>query len=235
MDKIDSIRERINNIDDKILELLNERATLVVEIGEIKKDSGKALYVPSREFSIYERLTAQNEGPFPSNAIRNVFREIISASLSLEELQKIAYLGPAGTFTHLASIKNFGLSAELIPFRSISAVFEEVEKKRSDFGIIPIENSLEGVVTHTIDMFMDGTLKICGEVFIEVSHNLMNKSGNMKDIKTIYSHPHALAQCKDWLRETCPSISIIETTSTARAAEIASQDRRHHQKPRQIY
>jgi len=224
MEKIDRFRQAIDGIDDEILELLNKRASLVVEIGNLKKGSGQPLYVPSRELSIFERLGAGNTGPFPTDAIRNVFREIISASLSLEELQKVAYLGPAGTFTHLAGIKNFGLSAKLIPLRSIDEVFSEVEKRRCDFGIIPIENSLEGVVNHTIDMFMDSTLTICGEVFTEVNHNLMNKSGKSEDIKTIYSHPQAIAQCKGWLSKKGTDVTIVESPSTARAAEIASKD-----------
>jgi chorismate mutase/prephenate dehydratase len=224
MKSIDDLRKEIDAIDEKILELLNKRAECVIEIGKIKQSQNKPLYVPSREKAIYERLKSLNRGPFPNDSLRSVFREIISASLSLEEVQKIAYLGPQGTFTHLAGIKHFGLSAKLIPARSIPEVFEDVEKKRCDYGVIPIENSLEGVVNHTLDMFMSSNLKICGEVFLEVSHHLMNKTGKFEDIKRIFSHPHAIAQCRKWLTREANTIPIIEVESTAKAAEIASKD-----------
>jgi chorismate mutase/prephenate dehydratase len=224
MKSIDDLRKEIDRIDEKILELLNERANCVIEIGKIKQSQNKPLYVPSREKAIYERLKSLNKGPFPNESLRSVFREIISASLSLEEVQKIAYLGPQGTFTHLAGIKHFGLSAKLIPSRSIPEVFEDVEKRRCDYGVIPIENSLEGVVNHTLDMFMSSNLKICGEVFLEVSHHLMNKTGKLEDVKRIYSHPHAIAQCRKWLTREAATIPIIEVESTAKAAEIASKD-----------
>jgi len=224
MEKLDELRQEIDEIDDKILELLNQRAKLVIEIGHIKKSQNAPLYVPSREKKIYERLRAINPGPFPNDALRNVFREIISASLSLEEVQKVAYLGPDGTFTHLAAIKHFGLSVKPIPCRSIPEVFEDVEKRRCDYGVVPIENSLEGVVNHTLDMFSQSNLKICGEIFLEVAHHLMNKTGRLEDVKRIYSHPHAIAQCRKWLSENLPNIPIIEVESTAKAAEIASTD-----------
>lgn len=179
---------------------------------------------PQGKKKIYERLRAINPGPFPNDALRNVFREIISASLSLEEVQKVAYLGPDGTFTHLAAIKHFGLSVKPIPCRSIPEVFEDVEKRRCDYGVVPIENSLEGVVNHTLDMFSQSNLKICGEIFLEVAHHLMNKTGRLEDVKRIYSHPHAIAQCRKWLSENLPNIPIIEVESTAKAAEIASTD-----------
>lgn len=224
MKNLDDLRQGIDDIDNTILDLLNKRAGLAMEVGEIKQLENKPLYVPSREKKIYERLTAANPGPFPNHALKSVFREIISASLSLEKVQKIAYLGPKGTFTHLAGIKHFGLSASLSPARSIPDVFDEVEKGRSDYGVIPIENSLEGVVNHTLDMFMDSNLNICGEIFIEVSHHLMNKTGQIKDIKRIYSHPHAIAQCRNWLQKNMPEVPVIEVESTAKAAEMAADD-----------
>lgn len=224
MKNIDDYRKKIDEIDDTILKLLNERADCVIQVGKIKQSLNKPLYVPSREKAIYERLKTLNTGPFPNDSLRSVFREIISASLSLEEVQKIAYLGPQGTFTNLAGTKHFGLSAKLIPSGSIPEVFEDVEKKRCDYGIIPIENSLEGVVNHTLDMFMNSNLKICGEVFLEVSHHLMNKTGKLQDIRRIYSHPHAIAQCRKWLSKNASDIHIVEVESTAKAAEVASKD-----------
>ncbi|WP_022852250.1 prephenate dehydratase [Limisalsivibrio acetivorans] len=224
MKELEKYRQEIDRLDGEILKLLNERAKQAIEVGEIKKKAGKPLYVPSRERKVYERLKEMNTGPLPNEAIRRVYREVISASLSLEEVQKVGYLGPEGTFTNLAAIKNFGLSAELVPVRSIPEVFDSVERGRLDYGIIPIENSLEGVVNHTLDMFVDSSLRICGEVFIEVSHHLMSQSGKIKDIKKIYSHSHAIAQCRKWLGENLNDIPVYEVNSTAKAAEMAAND-----------
>lgn len=226
MKELDKHRINIDTIDKEILELLNKRANEAMSIGEIKKAEGQPpLYVPSREKKIFERLTAMNNGPFPNDALKAVYREIISASLSLEEVQKVGYLGPEGTFTNLAAMKSFGLSAELIPVRTIPEVFDNVERGRLSFGIVPVENSLEGgVVNHTLDTFTTSHLKISGEIFLEVNHNLMNKSGKMADIERIYSHTQALGQCRKWLAEHCPNIPVHEVDSTAKAAEIASHD-----------
>lgn len=224
MKELDTHRINIDNIDQEILALLNRRAQEAMAIGEIKKAEGQPLYVPSRERKIFERLTSINKGPFPNDALKSVFREIISASLSLEEVQKVGYFGPEGTFTNLAAIKHFGLSAELVPVRTIPEIFDNVERGRLGFGIVPVENSLEGVVNHTLDTFVTSNLKISGEIFLEVSHHLMNKSGNMADIQRIFSHTQALGQCRKWLAENCPGIPIQEVDSTARAAEMASHD-----------
>lgn len=224
MSELDKHRINIDSIDEDILELLNRRAKEAMAIGDIKKAKGEPLYVPSRERKIFERLVAINGGPFPNDAIKSVFREIISASLSLEEVQKVGYFGPEGTFTNLAAIKHFGLSAELIPVRTIPEIFDYVERGRLGFGIVPVENSLEGVVNHTLDTFVTSNLKISGEIFLEVSHHLMNKTGKMSDIQRIYSHTQALGQCRKWLAENCPGIPIQEVESTAKAAEMASRD-----------
>lgn len=224
MKELNTHRINIDDIDKEILELLNRRAKEAMAIGEIKKAEGKPLYVPSREKKIFERLTSINQGPFPNDALKSVFREIISASLSLEEVQKVGYLGPEGTFTNLAAMRHFGLSAELVPVRTIPEVFDNVERGRLGFGIVPVENSLEGVVNHTLDTFVSSHLKISGEIFLEVSHNLMNKSGKVTDIQRIYSHTQALGQCRKWLSENCPGIPVQEVDSTAKAAEMASRD-----------
>src|SRR5919112_413171 len=219
-------RKEIDRIDDEILRLLNERSKSVVQIGRLKmlQDAGANLHTPAREAAIIERLVAQNTGPFPSDAIRPVYREIMSASLSLEGPQKVAYLGPRATFTHLACIQKFGNSAPYLAVTSIKEVFNEVERDRVHFGIVPIENSTEGVVNHTLDMFIDSNLVIYGEVLQEVSHHLLSKSGNIEDIKTIYSHPHAIAQCRNWLETNAPKIPVAEVPSTARAAELSADD-----------
>jgi chorismate mutase / prephenate dehydratase len=223
---IASYRKAIDQLDDDLLRLLNERSKNVVEIGKLKKgaETSAHLHTPRREAEIIDRLTQANTGPFPNEAIRSVYREIMSASLSLEGPQKVAYLGPRATFTHLACLQKFGNSAQYLPVTSIKEVFNEVERDRAHFGIVPIENSTEGVVNHTLDMFIDSNLVIYGEVLQEVSHHLLSKTGRIEDIKTIYSHPHAIAQCRNWLETNAPKIPVAEVPSTARAAELSAND-----------
>lgn len=219
--QIDEFRKEIDRLDDEILRLLNERSRHVIAIGKAKRhaDPNALLHTPGREAAIVERLARQNPGPFPNEAIRPVYREIMSASLSLEGLQTVAYLGPPATFTHLAALGKFGQSAQYVPVSGIKEVFDEVERGRALYGVVPIENSTEGVVNYTLDMFIDSTLTIYGEVMQEISHHLMSKSDRVEDIKTIYSHPHALAQCRNWLETNMPNLPVAETPSTSRAAE----------------
>ncbi|MBI4400574.1 MAG: prephenate dehydratase [Nitrospirae bacterium] len=219
-------RKEIDRIDDEILRLLNERSKNVIEIGKLKKqsDAEANLHTPVREAEIVDRLLRQNKGPFPNDAIRPVYREIMSASLSLEGPQLVAYLGPRATFTHLACIQQFGASARYVPVNSIAEVFHEVERGRANFGVVPIENSTEGVVNHTLDMFIDSNLLIYGEVLQEVSHHLLSKADRIEDIKKLYSHPHAIAQCRTWLEKNLPHVPVSEVPSTARAAELCADD-----------
>ncbi len=218
-------RQNIDAIDDEILRLLNERAKHVMAVGEIKKKEGSPVWVPSREEAIYERLTNNNEGGlFPTSSIRPVFREIISASLSLEEVLRVGYFGIEGSFSNLAGIKHFGLSAQLIPAGTLPDVFEGVEKGRLKYGIIPIENSIEGVVNHTLDMLMESNVVIMGEIYVDISQNLLSRSGELSEIKGVYSHPHALAQCRSWLSKHLPNVHVYETESTSNAAERAKND-----------
>lgn len=223
-DNLSALRQAIDDIDDRILDLLNQRAAVVVEVGKAKAGQSKDFYVPSRERAIYERLTAANPGPFPSEAIRKVFREIISASLSLEQPMKVAFLGPQGTFTHAAAMQQFGFSAQLMPQKSIPAIFEEVARGRAPYGVVPVENSTEGVVSHTLDMFMESELKINAEIMLGISHFLMSRSGRMTDIKKIVSHPQPLAQCRKWLEENLPDVPLVDVGSTALAAQMALED-----------
>jgi chorismate mutase/prephenate dehydratase len=223
-DPLSPLRQRIDEIDERLLALLNDRARIVQEIGKIKKDQKSDFYAPSREQAIYDRLIQLNGGPFPNEAVRSVFREIISASLSLEGPIKVAYLGPRATFTHLACMQRFGFSITDLPVNSIKEVFNEVERGRADFGVVPIENSTEGVVNHTLDLFVDSPLKIFGEILLEVSHHLLSKTGKMEELRRIYSHSHAIAQCKNFLETNLPQIQITEVSSTARAAELAQED-----------
>lgn len=219
-------RQEIDRIDDEILRLLNERSKSVVEIGKLKKeqDAEANLHTPGREAAIFDRLMKQNTGPFPTDAIRPVYREIMSASLSLEGPQKVAYLGPRATFTHMACMQKFGSSAQYVPVHSIKEVFSEVERGRANFGVVPIENTTEGVVNHTLDMFVDSNLLIYGEILQEVSHHLLSQSGMMDEVKKIYSHPHAIAQCRNWLETNLPHVPVVEVASTARAAELCMDE-----------
>jgi len=222
--KLGDLRQKIDAIDDQILELLNRRSALVIEVGRLKAKNGLPFFVPSRERAIYDRLAASNPGPFPSTAIRSVYREIISASLSLEQPLSVAYLGPKATFTQEAAIRQFGLSARFVPAKSIPAVFDEVLRGRADYGVVPVENSNEGIVSHTLDMFLDSDLKIYAEILLEVSQSLLSLSGRLEDVQKVVSHPHALAQCRNWLEEHFPDVPQMDVSSTARAAEMAMED-----------
>ena len=222
--KLKKLRSEIDRIDDKILELLNKRASLVIEIGRIKLEGKRDFYAPEREKEIYQRLTQNNQGPFPNQALKNIFREIMSASLSLEKPLKVAFFGPKATFTHQACMQYFGLSAEFVPEKDIADVFNDVEKDKADFGVVPIENTTEGVVNHTIDMLVTSDIKICAEIILEVSISLLNKTGKIVDVKKICSHPHAIAQCRQWLKKHLPDIPVFDVSSTAIAAQTAIED-----------
>lgn len=222
---INKAREQIDRTDDKILALLNKRARLAQKIGDKKREKDHAFFIPAREEQIFNRLKKQNQGPFPTPSISAVYREIISACRSLEKSLKVSYLGPEATFTHIASRRQFGHSAKFLPERSISDVFEEVERGSADYGVVPIENSTEGVVTHTLDMFINSDLTICSEVVIEIRHNLLSKTGKIDKVKRVYSHPHAVAQCRNWLRKNLASIDVHEVASTAEAARMAAEEK----------
>lgn len=223
-EKIQEFRSAIDAVDDKIVALLNERAQLVIEVGRLKSGSNLEFHVPGRERQIYDRLMAANPGPFPNDALRTVYREIISASLALESPMKVSFLGPKATFSHLATLQQFGLSAELVPLKSIPAVFEEVEKGKALYGVVPVENSTEGVISHTLDMFVDSGLSITAEILLEVHHDLLSRTGRIEDVKKIYSHAQPIAQCRQWLEENLPTIPLVDVASTAVAAQIASDD-----------
>lgn len=222
--ELGKLRDEIDRIDREIIRLLNERAGQAQEVGRIKKARGSEFYVPSREREVIKKVTGANDGPFPDVALKVIFREIMSASLSLEEPLKVAFLGPGATFTHTACIQYFGSSTNLRSQKSIGDVFDEVEKGKANYGVVPVENSNEGMVTHTLDRFVDFSSYICGEIFLPVSHCLINSTGSFGDIKKIYSHPQAIAQCRKWLTANAPSIPVIEVASTALAAEMARED-----------
>ncbi len=224
MSRIQELRKKIDELDDRLIDLLNERARIVIEIGNIKKNEELEFHSPSREREILERLTTRNKGPFPQDTLKAVYREILSSSLSLERPLRIAYLGPRATFTHMAGMQQFGLAAQYVPVESIKDVFSEVERGRVDYGVVPVENSTEGVVNYTLDMFIDSDLKVAAEIMLEVSQNLMNRSGNQEDIRKIYTHPQVPGQCRQWLEKNMSGVPIVDAPSTARAAEMAKDD-----------
>ena len=224
MGELERQRKEIDDIDNEILRLLNKRAESVIEIAHIKRNERAKFYSPEREREILERLTSINKGPFPNDTLKVIYREILSASLSLEEPLNVACLGPLATYTHLAALRHFGSSASFLPVESIKAVFDTVDSGKTEFGVVPIENSNEGVISYTLDLFMDYDLKVSAEVMLEISHNLLSKSGDKSKIKKVYSNPQATAQCRRWIETNLIGIPILESTSTAKAAEIASQD-----------
>ncbi len=222
--ELDELRKNIDQIDEDIVKLLNKRAKLAKIVGDIKKSQGLEIHVPEREREIIEKVLDINKKSgeeFPSKALIYVYREIISACLSLEKELRIAYLGPKATFTHQAALERFGFSALYIPTATIKDVFTEVESDRADYGVVPVENTIEGVVNYTLDMFLESDLRIVGEVVIPIQLHLLSTQQNLGKIKKVYSHKHALAQCRNWLEKNLPGAQLIETESTAKACEIA--------------
>ena len=220
---IPELRKSIDKLDAKIVKLLNERTRHVLEIGAIKIQAGEAIYAPHRERMVLERLCKMNGGPITDQSLRAIYREIMSSALSLEKSMTIAYLGPEATFTHQASIQKFGSSLKYSAQKTIADVFTEVSKNRADYGVVPVENSTEGVVTHTLDMFVDSDLKIVAQIVLPIQYCL---AGNPErsDIHLLYAHPQALAQCRLWVQRNLPKAEIIETSSNARSAELAARD-----------
>ena len=221
---LDEWRARIDEIDRQLLRLLSQRAELSLEIGRAKRESGEPVLVPQREQEILEELARLNPGPLPAGAIRAIWSEVLSASRCLQRPFRVSYLGPPGTNTHLAALRHFGSSAEFLPVRGIAEVFEEVERGRAEVGLVPIENSTEGVVNHTLDGLIDSELLICGEVSLEIHHHLLSRAADLGEIKRVFSHPQALAQCRGWLGRHLPDADVVEMPSTAVAAEQAVLD-----------
>ncbi len=221
--KLKEIRVQIDELDSRLLDLLNERVKKVLEIARLKRKEGEDYYSPGREKLIIDRLEKQNRGPLPNDVVKEIIQIILRASLYLERKLKVAYFGPPATFTHLAALKNFGKQVDLIPVRSIGQIFAQVEKRKADYGVVPVENSTEGAVSHTLDMFLDSDLKICAEIILEIFHHLLGR-GKLKDVKKVYSHPQALAQCRMWLEENLPAVKLCEVESTAKAAQLVAEE-----------
>ncbi len=222
--ELEKLRNKIDDIDIEILELLNKRAEVVIEVGKTKQDKQLKIHSPEREREILKRLRDRNPGPFPNGALKLIYEEILSASLALQQPVKVAYLGPSATFTHLAARRQFGSSTEYIPESTIREVFEAVSRDKAQYGVVPIENSNEGVVNYTLDMFIDSDLNIASEIMMPIIHNLLSKTGHKSDINKIYSHVQAKAQCRGWLDKNFPGVPVIEELSTAAAAKRASKD-----------
>lgn len=216
-------RKAIDQIDAEIVRLLNARTQHVLQIGEIKLKAGEEIYAPHRERIVLQRVCKLNEGPITDDSLKAIYREIMSSALSLEKTMTIAYLGPEATYTHQASVQRFGSSLNYAAQRTIGDVFSEVAKNRADYGVVPVENSTEGVVTHTLDMFVDSDLKIVSQIVLPIRHCLISKSPRAR-IKKLYVHPQTLAQCRSWLQRSFPDTELIETSSNARSAELTAKD-----------
>jgi chorismate mutase/prephenate dehydratase len=218
------LRSQIDRLDLQILKLVNERASLAAEIGQIKNDHGAEVFSPAREEEVFKNVLDSSKGPLDTSTVRAIFREIMSGSRALQKVVKVAYLGPEYSFSHLAAVERFGQAVEFVRVGSIAAVFEEVNRGHADFGVVPLENSTDGRVADTLDMFMRlPQLKICAEIRLRIHHNLLANC-EQQEIRRIYSKPQALSQCRNWLSKNVPHASLHEVASTATAAELAQRE-----------
>lgn len=214
-----SLRSRIDAIDDQFLSLLIERAQLAQEIGYAKATNGTPPHIPERERAILDRLVRKSAEPLDAASIESVFREVFSVCRALERPVSVAFLGPEGTYSHQATLKHFGSKPAGEPTHTIGEVFDAIERKRADYGVVPVENSTEGVVTHTLDLLVDSDLKIVSQIVLPIEHCLVG-NGKRSEVKRLFSHPQALAQCRGWIQKHLPEVEIIESSSTTRAAEL---------------
>ncbi len=222
--RLRDLRQQIDSIDTELLRMLQRRLGVAKEIGRIKTEACQQPLDISREREVIQHILEQNADAFPLEGLRAIWEEIISACRNVQRPSKIGYLGPETTFTHMAATKFFGHVPEFIPLRNITEIFEEVERGRTDFGVIPIENSVEGTVALALDGLCDFKVKVCGEIYLPISHDLLNQSGRIDKIRRILSHPHALAQCRGWLQSNLPAVPTEEVVSTAQAARWAAVD-----------
>lgn len=229
--KLQNIRDQIDNLDNEILRLISKRGQLAKDVAFIKSQDGNktSYYRPEREAQVLQKIITRNKGPLSDEEMARLFREIMSACLALEQQMTVAFLGPDGTFTQAAALKHFGSSIKTIPLAAIDEVFREVESGAANFGVVPIENSTEGVINHTLDMFMNSSLSICGEVELRVHHNLMGQMADISHIKKLYSHQQSLAQCREWLDSNLPHIDRISVSSNAEAARLAGEEQGEEQ------
>lgn len=220
------LRQQIDAIDDQVLALLNQRARCAQLVAETKQAQGEVdnFYRPEREAQVLRRIAANNLGPLSDETAARLFREIMSACLALEKPLTVAFLGPEGTFTQQAAYKHFGHAILAQPYPAIDEIFRAVEGGACQFGVVPVENSTEGVITHTLDSFLRSPLEIAGEVALRIHHNLMGQTPACSEAKRVYSHSQSLAQCRKWLDQALPNVERISVSSNAEAARLASQD-----------
>ena len=220
---LDELRKRIDELDAQAVRVLNERTQAAIEIGRLKHEQGGEVYVPAREKAVLDRVTGLNSGPLDNSSLCAIYREIMSAALALEHDITIAYLGPQATFTHQAARSRFGSSVTYAACQTIADVFTGVQKGTADYGVVPIENSTEGAVTHTLDEFTSTPLKICAEIYLPIAHHLMAAVPQDR-IRRLYSNPQVFGQCRQWLHENMPGVDLVAMSSTARAAEKAATE-----------
>ncbi|MCB1801890.1 MAG: prephenate dehydratase [Gammaproteobacteria bacterium] len=220
-DHLGEIRDHIDEIDAQIQQLLNERAAAAQEVARIKlaSDPNAVFYRPEREAQVLRRVKERNTGPLGGEAVARLFREIMSECLALELPLNVAFLGPEGTFTQAAALKHFGHAVKTVSMAAISDVFQEVESGSCHYGVVPVENSSEGVVSHTLDMFLNSPLQICGEVTLRIHHNLLGRDPDLSHVKTVFSHQQSLAQCRGWLDRHLPTVERVPVGSNAEAAK----------------
>ncbi len=217
---LNDLRNKIDGLDGEIVRLLNERINVVLSIGKEKKKDGAEIYVPSRERAVFDKIKKINNGPLPEESAHAIYREIMSAALSLETDMKIAYLGPEATFTHQAARSKFGVSVGYIPTSAISEVFDHVQNRSADYGVVPIENSTEGAVTHTFDQFATTPLKICAEIYLPISLTLLG-SQPKEEITLVFSKQEVFGQCRSWLNANMPHVTLSPVESTTKAVQLA--------------
>jgi chorismate mutase/prephenate dehydratase len=222
---ITSVRREMDTVDREILAALNRRAELAQQIGKLKQSDARAIYDPVREAEVLQKAVDANSGPLGDDSVRALYRELISGMRAVQTRLRVAYLGPEFTFSHLAAIERFGQSAELMPVGTIAAVFEEVERGQAEFGVVPMENSTDGRVVDTLDCFSRSQVRICGELPLRIHHCLLG-IGARDTVKTVYSKPQPLSQCRNWLAKHLPRAAIHEVASTAEAAKLAKDDAR---------
>ena len=222
---IAELRSELDEIDRTIVETINRRAAIAQQIGRLKRGDAKGVYDPARESEVLQSAVANNVGPLTDDAVRAVFRELVSASRDVQLPTRVAYLGPEFTFSHLAAIEGFGQSAELVPVGTIAAVFEEVERGQAQFGVVPMENSTDGRVSDTLECFARSHVRICAGLPLRIHHCLLG-IGARDDLRTVYSKPQPLSQCRNWLARHLPNVGLHEVGSTAEAARRAKDDPR---------
>ena len=220
---LEELRQRIDELDRQLVQLLNERARVVVEIGKLKNKTDKPVYAPDREKEIFTKIAEANKGPLPDRCLTAIWRELMSGSFVLERPLRIGYLGPGGSFSHSAALLKFGQSVEYEPLADIRSIFDEVSKGHCDLGLAPVENTMGGGVIETLDALIDSDVKVCAEVLMAIHHNLLGNC-TLDEIEKIYSKPEVFAQCRNWLSATFKDAQTIPVASTAKAAQMAANE-----------